>query len=452
MDYQWTEKELIEKIKELENKTVLQISKYSTENLNNKHKGRLGNHIQEHVFGIKPNSKHEADFGNLGIELKVVPLVRLVNKDYKYRAKERVVLSMINYMKNTKSQRFEETALYRKINKILYIFYEHDVEKKMDDYKIIKCSLVNLKDIEEYQQITEDFKTIQDKILEGKAEELSESITKILGACTKGKNSNDKARQPFSEIMAMKRAYSFKHSYILKLFMKYGDTYNVENRLAYANDETALKNYILKYQGMSLVEINQKFDNVVNLNAKARNSMLLKKILNVKKFGDLPVYQNNNLLFKTITVNMKNVPQEDIGLININIDDFNEGISFDDSEFADFIMNRDIFLIVFKNYSKVKGDFNNIKLETISKFKFKSDLMDKAKYIYNDTKDKYLGALIQEDVGNITKNNLINASDNLAFHIRPHAVNKKDKKLTPNNDPITKQQYWLNRKEVNINE
>ena len=61
-----------------------------------KRKGHFGNLIEEVVFGINPNSIKKADFIKAGVELKTIPLKS--DKKRKYKAKERLVFSMIDYM------------------------------------------------------------------------------------------------------------------------------------------------------------------------------------------------------------------------------------------------------------------------------------------------------------------------------------------------------------------
>ena len=65
------------------------------------------------------NSKSEADFFEIGMELKSSPLKRLKNNEY--RSKERLVLSIIDYLKIVE-QSFEESDFWKKNANILLIF------------------------------------------------------------------------------------------------------------------------------------------------------------------------------------------------------------------------------------------------------------------------------------------------------------------------------------------
>ena len=74
---------------------------------------------------------------------------------------------------------------------------------------------------EDLEIIKKDYKIIIDKIKAGKAEEISESDTNYLGACTKGANANSLREQPYSDVKAMQRAFCLKSSYISYILNHY---------------------------------------------------------------------------------------------------------------------------------------------------------------------------------------------------------------------------------------
>lgn len=61
-----------------------------------KSKGQYGNYIEKYFYGYQPNSDSAADFDKIGVELKVTPFK--VNKNGSISAKERLVLTILNYM------------------------------------------------------------------------------------------------------------------------------------------------------------------------------------------------------------------------------------------------------------------------------------------------------------------------------------------------------------------
>src|SRR5690606_28655690 len=113
--------ELLKKAKEAINISFGAIDK-SNQLANGKNKGNIGNMVQESWFGLKINSCPKADFEELGVELKVTPFIK--NKSGKKTAKERLVLNVIDYMKEVKVT-FETSHFWEKNQTILLMYYEY---------------------------------------------------------------------------------------------------------------------------------------------------------------------------------------------------------------------------------------------------------------------------------------------------------------------------------------
>lgn len=96
-------------------------------------KGGLGQIIEEGLFGYEINSDSEADFGELGVELKVTPVK--INKNKTLSAKERLVLNIINYMKEV-DYTFETSSFWQKNENLLIMFYLWEQAVNRKDYKI----------------------------------------------------------------------------------------------------------------------------------------------------------------------------------------------------------------------------------------------------------------------------------------------------------------------------
>ena len=182
----------------------------------NRGKGNLGQVVEESYFGYDINSRAEADFSHVGVELKVTPFK--VNKNKTISAKERLVLNIINYMEEYKKD-FYESSFWQKNNKLLLVFYQWKKELDKKDY-VVKDIMLHEFSEEDLVVIKDDWNTIVNKIKEGKAHELSEGDTNYLAACSKGVNRNSVRIQPFSNELAMQRAYSLKSSYMTSLIRK----------------------------------------------------------------------------------------------------------------------------------------------------------------------------------------------------------------------------------------
>ena len=62
---------------------------------NKRNRGDLGTLLEKYYFEHQPPANHGPDFPDAGLELKTTGITR--NKGGRYRAKERLVLTMINY-------------------------------------------------------------------------------------------------------------------------------------------------------------------------------------------------------------------------------------------------------------------------------------------------------------------------------------------------------------------
>ena len=139
-------------------------------------KGNIGHVMEVGFFGYDINSNINPDFENLGVELKVTGYSTL--KNGKTSAKERLVLSMIDFHNDYKYH-FYNSTVYRKIDKILFMLYEYIADIDYYDFVISNIYLYKFQEIPEKDKaiILQDFKFIMQKIMNGNAHNLSESDT-----------------------------------------------------------------------------------------------------------------------------------------------------------------------------------------------------------------------------------------------------------------------------------
>ena len=279
-----------------------------------KSKGQYGNYIEKYFYGYHPNNDSAADFDKIGVELKVTPFK--VNKNGSISAKERLVLTILNYMEENLDD-FYSTHLWEKCSKILLLFYNGLIpDKTMADYIIEKVFLFEWFE-EDMKVILEDYKRITEKIKQGKAHELSESDGNYLSTCTKGAGKGKDFRsQPFSDEPAKQRAWELKSSYMTYLINnKIFNQKEQESVVATAKGEKKtfteiISEKILAYKGMTEAELYEKFD--INPKAKGKNSTLVRKILGLT--GDIEKtqeFQKANMNLRVIRVNKDGLPKED---------------------------------------------------------------------------------------------------------------------------------------------
>jgi len=191
-----------------------------------RYKGRFGLKIEEHYFKIKINSSKLPDFP-CGLELKVTPVK--LNKNGSLSPKERLVHEIINFNKIV-GEEWISSSFLKKCSDILLIRYLDPKDSNINqlDYKILDVQILSISaNREDFNQCEKDWNLIVNKIKDGKAHELSESDTKYLGACTKGSTREASQRsQPFSNEMAMQRAFSFKSQYMKILLDRCPEMYD----------------------------------------------------------------------------------------------------------------------------------------------------------------------------------------------------------------------------------
>lgn len=153
-------------------------------------KGRLGKVVETGFYGYALNSRAEADFSDLGIELKVSGFNKL--RDGSWSAKERISLSMIHY-NSIINEEYEFSKLISKNRKLLIIWYEYIKGVPYADFVIQDFQLYDMSKDEAI--IQNDFYINKQKVLDGLAHELSERDSAILGAATKGQKGQTAAQK-----------------------------------------------------------------------------------------------------------------------------------------------------------------------------------------------------------------------------------------------------------------
>ncbi|MBC9810073.1 restriction endonuclease [Carnobacterium maltaromaticum] len=446
-----TEDELLVKAKQANGKTFGEIDK-TGRILNGKNKGGLGHIVEEGFFGYEINSDARPDFENLNIELKVTPIK--VNKNKSISAKERLVLNIIDYMKEPQND-FTTSSFWKKNEKILMMFYQWFPEIERKDYKILG-SILHQYSENDLLILKKDWETIVSKINLGKAHELSEGDTMYLGACTKGANKNSLREQPFSDIPAMQRAYSLKQSYMTALVRSIFDG-EVLTRIATPDElkEKSIEEIVAEkfnpFIGMTDDEIAKELEIQVDKKNKSYIPLMISALLGIKgtKLDKIEEFSKANIKFKTVRLEPNGKPKESMSFEKINFDEWLDESWEESKIYKQFEKTKFLFIVfeykeTLKENSKRKLYFKGFKLwnmpEEIINSKVK-ELWDEVRKITRE------GVQIEyrtygEKVREI--NNLPKLHFNGVVHIRPKAKDGNDKVALPDGQKITKQCYWLN--------
>lgn len=430
-------------------------------------KGIYGTYIEKYYFGIPTNSSNEPDFNKVGVELKVTPFK--VNKDEKISAKERLVLGNINYMDENLDD-FYKSHAWKKGGTILLLPYHFIKNQDILKNKITKVHLLKILE-EDLPTIISDYQKITQKIKEGRAHELSERDGMYLSTSRKGSGKGrDLTSQPFSDTPANKRAWSFKQSYITRLYRETIFTSEELESIARVSGDTSkpftqiIEEKILQYQGKSEQELCGKFN--VKFKAKERNSTLVKKILGLSSNIDSTAeFKKANIMIRAIRVKSNNSAAEDvsfkaysfIGLANENDDEWEESHVYTE------IFSKKIMFVIFRENET--GDFC---LNQVKFWGFPDSLEPELMRVWQETKDiinrgveltpKPLG---EDRVKVFT--NFPKTRKNKVLYTKAHAFNAyyelepgkfvgkgsiEDTDELPDGRHITKHSFWLPKKFV----
>lgn len=439
----------------------------------------------ESWFGVEKNNLAEADLGAVGIELKATPLKRV---GYGITAKERLVLNKINYVTEFELNNVNESNFYRK-NQVLEIgFYLYEKGIKNTDFKFIKAMQFKVPD-KDWLIIEKDWELIHKYIKEGKANDLSGSLTNILEACTKAQKATDITPQhPSLNVGGAKpRAFALKNSY-LKTLVKdyiYGDKVDPNIQVDYFNNSLEVKNNresiitdykklenqsleeiilskIDNYKGKSTTELANLFSINTNSNPKHLQSLIIKSILGIKNNPEeTEEFSKAGIQVKTIRLEEENVPEQHMSFPSF---EFEELVSkqWHESDLFNQLEQTKFLFVVFKNINGqyiLKGaKFWSMPVHVIE---------SQAKLVWSSTKKIIKEGVKLERVpwgGNWRiENNLPKVSDKGSImHVRPHTSQSsyvegpysshlpvkarwKNKPEHFSDDYMTKQCFWLNR-------
>lgn len=450
-----TEESLLYKAKEAEGKTFGEIDK-SGRIQNERAKGHLGQIVEESFFGYEVNSNKEADFENLGIELKVTPIKK--NKNGTISAKERLVLNIINYHEEV-AHEFTNSSFWKKNEKLLLMFYEWIPKVERSQYKILKSHLHTYPE-DDLEVIKKDWEIIVKKIKEGRAHELSEADTNYLGACTKGASKASLRSQPFNNELAMQRAFSLKQSYmtalIRQLFTKKDLVqFSSSSELKEKSIEEILHEKFTPYIGMSIDSIATKTNQIINWKSKGFLQQFVSGLLGIKgtKLNQIEEFEKANIKLKTIRLEPNGIPKEHMSFKNI---DFIEWAHqhWDESWLKNHFEETKFLFVVFEYEETLKQNPNRqLYFKGIRLWNMPKKIIDNTlKSFWLKTQDILVSGVeltpIKQKNRTIVKNNLPKAGENGMFHIRPKGRNAKDTTPLPDGREISKQCFWFDREFV----
>ncbi|WP_433595415.1 MutH/Sau3AI family endonuclease [Lysinibacillus xylanilyticus] len=472
-----------------------------------RNKGWLGNAVEKDWFGLSNNSRPEADFNNLGVELKCAGL-KFFTKDKTWGAKERLVLNIFDFNEEYKNS-FHNSSFLKKSKLVELMLYKYDpvdyfpLEGKeyptYPDFLMTHSILFNLNDLldDDWAIIENDWNIIMDMIRQGRAEDISEGMTQYLGAVTKGsKTAENQTTQPFSDKKAHRRAFSLKPTYMKEITKRIvqGDLKSSTTYASYQNDYPELHKKIdakqigtqehiikdlseLKHKTFEQIILNQ-FEPFYNMdkkvlaekfgvkikknNDKASSRLIAQKMFNLK--GDLEEtdeFKKAGIAVKTVTV--KSNQREKASESRLTTEGFKlesdvsfikdiSSLDWEDTRVYDYLSTTKFLLVVYEETPE--GEiFKGVKFWYMPE----NELMGTVKKTWETIKQTLIEGVkltfkpVEKSASNQNgykiENNLPSqVSGPQILHIRPSAA-KSDYHKSKNSDRLPSPAIWKNRPE-----
>jgi DNA mismatch repair protein MutH len=406
--------------------------------LSAKSRGQLGNLVEEYYFGIKQNSDHRPDFPEAGLELKTTGVTQV--NGGKYKGKERLVLSMINYS-TIIHEEWHSSSFREKSKLMLILFYLYDRAIPAHQRKFVLNPLLYEMPPNDLEIIRRDWEFIRQKVRDGKAHELSEGDTFYLGACRKGSGGDNESlrTQPNSELGAKARAFSFKQSYLTRLIEDHyiaglrkpgfdgDDEASLGVGVAQTFEEATAQRFS-QYVGKSIDEISESLEySKTGKHHKSFHRDLANRILSDGR-KSVRELQKADIELKTIRLTAAGVPREAMSFPSFK---FNEIINeeWENSTFFEKLERKFLFVIFRLDADGVE------RLAKVSYWNMPYADRLEAKSVWEETRRR-----VAVDARNLPK-----SIENRVSHVRPKARNKLDTLPTPQGTQVTKQCFWLNK-------
>jgi DNA mismatch repair protein MutH len=426
-DYDKTSVESIyEFAKQLTGKSLAEVVYIPIEIINSRNRGDLGSLIETFYFQHRPTSNHGPDFLEAGLELKTTGVVK--NNDGTFRAKERLVLTMINF-ESLVEETWENSSFLLKCRLMLILFYLYRKDLPVVDRLFIIDPLIYRLPNDDLETIKRDWEFIKNKVESGKAHELSEGDTFYLGACRKGSGGEGEAlrKQPFSDQGAKARAFSFKPSYMTKLI---GEQASLEKRLGVGPNVSFQEATAIRFEPFIEKSI-EEISEILNHRKKGPNNKGFHRELAVRilSHGDgfPPELSKAGIEMKTVRLQQNGKPKEAMSFPGFKFLDIVHEAWEESSFFAR--LERKFLFVVFQKESD-----GHERLTKVAYWNMPYVDRLEAMRVWEETKLR-----VEMGAPKFPK-----SSDNRVAHVRPKARDGADKLPMPQGDFRVKQCFWLN--------
>lgn len=395
-------------------------------------RGAFGSALETLYFKIPANSNAEADFTKIGVELKSTPMK--LTKKGTYSAKERLVLSMIDYF-SLPEEEWDESHLLNKIRHMLLVAYLFEKDKNPVDYEVLLAKLWQLSS-EDIVQLRSDWELIREKVRLGQAHTISCGDTMYLEACTKAANSTVTRKQPFSDELAKPRAWAFKRSYIDVILNGMLDAQEIDREQSEANMDLLeiVKKRFAPYLNRTLTSLAEDLGYSGKRRPKQIGSLIAKNILGVDKDSEIAEFVKAGIVPKVIRLKKNGTPKESLSFSRFSYRDLVDE-EFEQSDFSEQLAQKYLFVV----FREDETDANEFRLADVLFWQMPDSDLEEGRECYDLMRERVIAGRAKDSV---------KSTENRCCHVRPKARNAADTVVTPQGETVVKKCFWLNAEYV----
>lgn len=401
-------------------------------------KGSFGQLLELLHFGYSPNSESVADFPEARLELKSTGVIP--NATGMWRAKERLVLNVINYHSLVEEESYRDSMFFKKNGRLLLVIYAWRADLSPLDFQVQAVDVISLGELNESDRaiIEADWRTIRRVVQEGRAHELSEGDTLYLAACRKGAGrGRDSRTQPFSDEPAPQRAFSLKPGFVTRLVEKVlasapersDEQAAVDNpaQLLESTFEQLMLARFEVFRGLTAHQIATRIAPDLNTRAKGFHASLVSRMLGVrtKKIEEL---EKADVTLKVVRIGKRGRPKESMSFPAFKYRELAKE-TWRTSNLRGRLSKR--FLMAF-----FAEDGNGYKFSHATFWSMPETVLER------EVRRVWIETVVRIRRG--CSHDLPGISFSEVLHVRPHARNAADTDRTPDGRELVRKSFWLN--------
>ena len=255
------------------------------------------------------------------------------------------------------------------------MYYQYIRGVKRENFSIEKIDEILLEKLPERDQIIiqHDWEKIARYVKEGKAHELSERDFMYLSPARKGNGGDEKVKYNDRYPKAKPRAYSFKKSYMTKLF---NERMLTPEEKSYILPDTVLQKgkefddilieTLKPYFGRTIDSLKKEFSNYRS-GYSEKNDIIKQIYKSTSELEKTDEFQKANYKLRTLTVDEKGTPTQDMSFSAFDFDALLREKNWTESIVYDEMVDSKFLLVIFSKNGEGKEILNNAMIWYIPK-------------------------------------------------------------------------------------